>query len=138
MPSGIPDAADRIIFVPRQEFQDYCGLLQAADVVLDPLHYGAGSSCYDVFSFNLPMVTMPTGMMPGRVSYAFYKKMRFEELVASSADGYVSKAVQLATDRDYRKYVTERIAQASGVLFNDLEAVREHERFFEEVLVQAK
>jgi predicted O-linked N-acetylglucosamine transferase (SPINDLY family) len=130
----LPKAADRIIFAPRQRFEDYCGLLQAADVVLDPLHYGAGSSCYDVFSFNLPMVTMPSAMMPGRVGYAFYKKMHFEELVASSAAEYVRKAVQVATDRDYRKYATERIAQASDVLFNDLEVVREHERFFEEAL----
>jgi predicted O-linked N-acetylglucosamine transferase (SPINDLY family) len=53
-----------------------------------------------------------------------------------SPEEYVSKAVQVATDRDYRKYVTERIAQASDVLFNDLEAVREHERFFEEVLAK--
>ncbi len=123
--------------MPRQEFEDYCALLRAADVVLDPPHYGAGSSCYDIFSFDLPMVTMPTAMMPGRVGRAFYKKMEFEELVASSADEYVSKAVQVATDRDYRQYVIERIAQASDVLFNDLEAVREHERFFDEAVSHA-
>ena len=128
----IAEAADRVIFVPRQKFQDYCALLQAADVVLDPFHYGAGSSCYDVFSFNLPMVTMPTQMMPGRACYAFYKRMQFEELVATSPEEYVRKAVQVATDRDYRAYVTNRIARSSDVLFNDMEVVREHERFFEE------
>ena len=51
-----------------------------------------------------------------------------------SAEEYVSKAVQVATDRDYRQFVTSRIANNSDVSFNDLEAVREHERFFDEVL----
>jgi protein O-GlcNAc transferase len=134
--NSIAGATDRIVFVPRQNFPDYCALLQSADVLLDPLHYGAGSSCYDVFSFNLPMVTMPTEMMPGRVALAFYRKMQFEELVATSHDDYICKAVRVATDRDYRQYVTERIAATSDVLFNDVEAVREHERFFEETLAR--
>jgi len=129
-----PGDADRIVFLPRQRFQNYCALLQAADVVLDPFHYGAGSTCYDIFSFNLPIVTMPTEMMPSRVAYGFYQKMRFEELVASSPEEYVREAVHVATNRDCRRYVTERIAGASDVLFNDIEVVREHERFFAEAL----
>ena len=129
-------AVDRIVFVPRQRFADYCRLLQACDVLLDPPHYGAGSSCCDIFSFNLPMVTLPTELMPGRVALAFYRKMGFEELVASSAEDYVRKTVRVATDRDYRRHVTEQIAARSDVLFNDLEAVREHERFFEETLAR--
>jgi protein O-GlcNAc transferase len=126
--------ADRILFMPRQSFVDYCGLLTVCDVLLDPLHYGAGSSCYDIFSFNLPLVTLPTEFMPGRVALGFYRKMQFEELVAASAEDYVCKAVQVATDRDYRHHVTGQIAARSDVLFNDIEAVREHERFFAEAL----
>ena len=120
-----------IVFLPPQPFDDYCRLLQLADVILDPPHYGAGSSCYDLFSFNLPVVTLPGELIVGRITQACYRKMGVEDLVVHSAEEYVSKAVQVATDRDYRKYVTERIAEASDVLFNDLEAVREHERFFE-------
>ena len=133
----MPDSADRIVFLPRQNFADYCRLLQVFDVLLDPLHYGTGSSCYDVFSFNLTMVTLPTDLMPGRVALGFYRKMQFEELVASSPEDYVRKTVRVATDRDYRRHVTEQIAARSDVLFNDLEAVREHERFFEEALARS-
>jgi predicted O-linked N-acetylglucosamine transferase (SPINDLY family) len=60
----------------------------------------------------------------------------FAERIVHSAQEYVCKAVQLATDRDYRQYVKARIAQASDVLFNDLEAVREHERFYQETLTR--
>ena len=125
------------MFLPPQDFVNYCRLLQLADVVLDPPHYGANSSCYDIFSYNLPLVTMPGDLLVGRFTQAFYRKMGVEDLVVHSPAEYVGKAVQVATDRDYRKHVTARIAQASDVLFNDLEAVREHERFFEEALSHA-
>ncbi len=127
---------ERIVFLPPQPFGEYCRLLQLADVILDPPHYGANSSCYDIFSYNLPLVTMPGKLLVGRFTQAFYRKMGFEDLVVHSPAEYVSKAVQVATDRDYHKYVTERVAAASDVLFNDLEAVREHERFFEEAIAQ--
>ncbi len=130
----IPQASEWIVFLLTQPFDEYCRLLCLADAVLDPLNFGAGSSCYDIFSFNLPLVTLPTDLMPGRMALGFYRKMQFEELVASTPEDYVSKAVQVATDRAYRRHVTERIAERSDVLFNDLEAVREHERFFEEAL----
>ena len=49
---------ERIAFC-RRPFDDYCRLLQLADVILDTPHYGAGITCYDLFSFNLPVVTCP-------------------------------------------------------------------------------
>jgi predicted O-linked N-acetylglucosamine transferase (SPINDLY family) len=64
--------------------------------------------------------------------------MGVEDLIANSADEYVRKAVKVATDRNYRKYVRERIGQCSNILFNDLEVVREHERFFEESLCHVR
>ena len=106
------------------------------DVILDPPHYGAGSSCYDLFSFNLPVV-WPGELIVGRITQACYRKMGVEDLIVHSAEEYVRKAVQVATDRDYQQYVTSRVANNSDVLFNDLEAVREHERFFDAVLAMA-
>jgi predicted O-linked N-acetylglucosamine transferase (SPINDLY family) len=130
----IPQAGERIVFLPPQSFDNYCRLLCLADVVLDTPHFGAGGRCYDLFSFNLPVVTLPGELIIGRIMQACYRKMGVEDLVVQSPEEYVRKAVQVANDRDYRKHVTERIAQASDVLFNDLEVVGEHERFFEEVL----
>ena len=68
------------------------------------------------------------------MTQACYRKMGVEDLIVHSAEEYVRKAVQVATEIEYRKYVTGRIAQAGDVLFNDMEAVREHERFFEEAI----
>ena len=138
-PAPLPRTGEgRIVFLPPQLSTTIAGYLQLADVILDTPHYGAGSSCYDLFSYNLPLVTMPGELIVGRITQACYRKMGVEDLVVHSPDEYVSKAVQVATDREYRQHVTERIAARSDLLFNDLEAVREHERFFEEALYHAE
>ncbi len=130
----IPDVANQIEFLPWQSFEDYCRLLQLADVVLDPIHFGAGSSSYDVFSFNQPTVTLPGEFIVGRVAYAFYRKMGFEDLVAVSREDYVQKALRLGTDTGHRAAMRAKLASVSDIIFNDVDAVREHERFFEEIL----
>jgi predicted O-linked N-acetylglucosamine transferase (SPINDLY family) len=124
--------ADRIVFLPWLKFQDYCCLLALADVVLDPPHYTASSSAYDILSFSQPTVTLPGELAVGRMGRGFHHKMHTEELVARSPEEYVSTAVRVATDRDYRQYLRDRIRSASDAVFNDVEAVREHERFFAE------
>lgn len=130
----IPDTADRIVFLPRQPHENYFRLLNLADVILDPPHYSAGSSAYDLFSYNLPVVTLAGGLIVGRVTAGFYKKIGFEELIASSPEQYVELAVRVATNRDYRAFVCERIARSSDAVFNDIDVIREHERFFADVL----
>ena len=130
----IGDASSRLIFLRWQPFDDYCRLLMLADVVLDPLHFGAGSSSYDVFSFNQPAVTMPGELIVGRVAYAFYQKMGFEDVVASTPQEYIRLALRLGTDRGFRTAMKRQLAAASDAVFDDLQAVREHERFFEEAL----
>ena len=130
----IPAGRERIVFLPYQKFDDYCRLLQIADVVVDPPHFGAGSSCYDIFSFNQPLVTLPGELMVSRVASAFYRKMGIEDLIAATPADYIDLAVRLASDPDWRSSLRQRLAAASGILFDDLEAVRDHERFFEAAL----
>ncbi len=59
------------------------------------------------------------------------------ECVAADIDDYVNKAVRLGTDADYRASVSSQIREASPLLFEDTEAVREHERIFQELIERA-
>jgi predicted O-linked N-acetylglucosamine transferase (SPINDLY family) len=51
--------------------------------------------------------------------------------VASSPEQYVALAVRLANDAVFREEMRARVRERSGVLFDDLGAVRELEAFFE-------
>jgi predicted O-linked N-acetylglucosamine transferase (SPINDLY family) len=131
---SIPEHFQRIMLLPWQKYQDYCRLLQLADVILDPPHYTAGSSIYDILSFHQPIVTMRGELAVGRVTAGYYRKMGMDDIVASSPEQYVQTAVRIATDRDYRLSIRHRIEAAAGAVFDDAEAVREHERFFSEAI----
>jgi protein O-GlcNAc transferase len=133
----MPDVADRIVWLPLQERGAYHRLLSLADVVLDPVPYGAGSSAYDIFAHDLPLVTLPGRYNAGRYAQACYHRMGLMDLVADTPERYVELAVRLGTDADDRGEMRARIARASPVLFEDPEVVREHEAFFERAIAGA-
>jgi len=128
----LPHVCDRIIMLPWQSHAAYLQLLAQADVVLDTPHYGAGSSSYDIFSFNQPLVTLPGQFNIGRYALACYRRMGIGDLIAASPDEYVQLAVRVATDLDFRQFVQSRLAERSELLFDDQRAVDEHARFFHE------
>ena len=134
----MPDVADRILWLPFQERRAYHRLLSLADVALGPVPYGAGSSAYDVFSHDLPLVTLPRRYNAGRYVQACYRRMGVMDLVAATPEHYVEMAVRLGTDPDARGDARARIAQSSTVLFEDLDVVREHEEFFERAIAASR
>jgi predicted O-linked N-acetylglucosamine transferase (SPINDLY family) len=129
---------DRVIFLPSQNPADYVRLLSLADVVLDTPHYSGGFTAYDAFCQALPMVSLSDGFGLGSYVRGFYRKMDLEHLAAGTPEEYVAQAVRLGADRDYRQWIRKLIAERSGVLFEDLEAVREHEAFFESAIARVR
>jgi predicted O-linked N-acetylglucosamine transferase (SPINDLY family) len=129
----MPGVAERIQLLPHQPFSDYLALLNLADVLLDPLYFGWGSSAYDVFSFNHPLVTFPTELNVGRVATAFYERIGMRDLIAQSVDDYVAIATRLGKEPKFRDYSRQRLSDTSELLFNERLAVSEHERFFQEI-----
>ncbi len=134
----IAGVADRILFIPAQPPGDYLSLIAAADVLLDPLHFGGVNSTYDGFSLNKPIVTLPSRFQRGRYTLGCYKKMGVFDCVASDLRQYVDIALALGTDSKFRAHVEEKIRQASPVLFEDVQAVSEHERIFTALIAEAR
>jgi predicted O-linked N-acetylglucosamine transferase (SPINDLY family) len=134
----IGGVADRIVWMPTLERVPYQRLLSLAEVVLDPLPYGTGNSAYDIFSYDLPMVTLPGTYNAGRYAQACYRRMGLMELVAGSPEEYVEVAVRLGTDEGFRRDTVARIARASDALFDDLDIVRAHEQFFGQAIAESR
>jgi predicted O-linked N-acetylglucosamine transferase (SPINDLY family) len=88
----------------------------------------------EAFALGTPVVTLPAGFQRGRHTQAMYRRMGLDDLVASDAKSYVDLALKLANEPEYREAVRGRIQQASHVLFEDAQVVREFERFFEEAV----
>jgi predicted O-linked N-acetylglucosamine transferase (SPINDLY family) len=133
------DVMDRIRLVPRMATADYFRLVGLADVILDTPHYGGGANTlYDAFACGTPVVTLPGAVHRSRYASAAYARMGITEPVASSAEAYVDRAVEIACHPDLREDLRRRILAASEVLFEDRQAIEEHRAFFESAIAAAR
>lgn len=132
-----PDMARRLVFLPRLEFIEYLQLLNVADVLLDPPHFGGVNSTYDALAIGQPIVTRASDYHRGRYTAGCLRKMGVTETVAKDSLEYVQLAVRLGTDRDYRHDLRREIRIAAAAVFRDDEAVREHERLLETLCCEA-
>jgi predicted O-linked N-acetylglucosamine transferase (SPINDLY family) len=126
----IPDVVERIHFLPRLTSPDFHCLLAGADVILDPLYWSGGITTLDALAFGTPIVTLPSAMMRGRVTYGCYTHMGVLDCVATTKKDYVKRAVRMGTDSSYRERIKAKILANNHVLYENIEAVREIERFF--------
>lgn len=134
----MPDVIQRIRFLPWMPYPEYLNLVNVTDVLLDPLRYGGGVTAYDGLAVGTPIVTLPSQYQRGRFTLGCYRKIEVLDCVASSTEEYVELAVRLGSNRDYRRSVTERILAANHVLFEDIDAVRQYEAFFEQMVATAR
>ncbi|MDO8123228.1 MAG: hypothetical protein Q6364_02470 [Candidatus Hermodarchaeota archaeon] len=128
---AFPDAIDRVRFLPRMTREDFLSLLMVADVVLDTIHFGGGNTSLEAFALGVPIVTLPGRFLRGRLTLALYKQMGVMDCVARSVESYVNLALRLANDKTWRDEIRAKIRGRADVLYEDMEAVRELECFFE-------
>jgi predicted O-linked N-acetylglucosamine transferase (SPINDLY family) len=131
----ITDVADRIRFVPRQDRHGFLSLNSILDVSLDPLHFGGGNTSYEAFALGLPIVTLPSEFLRGRITYAQYRMMGIDDCIVQYPGEYIQKALKLGKDADYRASVKKKILERNSVLYENEQAVRGLESFFESAVV---
>jgi predicted O-linked N-acetylglucosamine transferase (SPINDLY family) len=134
----LADVLERVRFVPRQDLPGFLSLNAVADVMLDPVHFGGGNTSYEALALGVPIVTLPSAFLRGRITYALYRQMGVLDCVAASADEYVGLAVRLGTDPAYRAGVRAKILAASAVLYENAAGVRELEEFLLRAVAAAR
>jgi protein O-GlcNAc transferase len=127
----MPDVAGRIRFAPRLPRSDFLELLAACDVVLDPFPFGGGHTSYESLSLGLPVVTLPSALLRGRLTYAMYRQMGYDGLIAGDPMGYIRLALELGGNPERRAAASRAILESCDCLFDDLAAVRLLEDFWE-------
>lgn len=132
--NSIPRKNHRIKFIPRLSFVPFLGLLKVADVILDSIHFGGGSTSYLAFAMNAPVVTWPGPFLRGRTTFALYQSMGISEGIAENLNDYAPLAVKIAQGGAYRDMLKQKIAQGSDALFSNAAAVAEVSSFFKETV----
>jgi|TARA_Y100000296_G_scaffold23430_1_gene27740 predicted O-linked N-acetylglucosamine transferase (SPINDLY family) len=117
-------------FHPRCGSEEFLGLIEESDIILDSFNWSGGNTSLEAISLNKPIVTCPSGFMRGRYTYAILKILDIEETIASSKKEYIEIAVKLAGDINFRNFIVNKIKERKNKLFNDDKPVR----FFEDVI----
>ncbi len=133
-----PQFLDRVIFLPLQSSDRFMRLIELSDVMLDTLHFGGGNTNYEAFVTGTPIVTMPSKYMRSRVAYACYKRMGVLDCICDTPESYVNKAVQIATDKEYRQKIKEKILKQSSVIYEDQKVIDELSDFFVSAVEEAR
>lgn len=115
---------ERIIFLPWiEEKSDFISAIATADVILDPFHFGIGSTAIMAFTTGTPIVTKPGEFMRGRVGMGFCKMMDLPECIAKDTESYVQKAVQIASNQSLRDTISAKILKNSHALYENLQPI---------------
>ena len=103
--------------------EELISTIAAADVVLDPFHFGIGTTVAYTTTAGTPIVTKEDEFLRGRVGYTFCKMLDVEECSVKDTESYCQKALDIASDRVLRQTISEKILKNSHVLFEDIGAI---------------
>lgn len=131
----IPDAArERIIFLPwLKDPGDFVSAIAVADVILDPFHFGIGSTVVATGVTGTPLVTKAGEFMRGRVGAYWCEVLGVAECVAGDAEAYARKAVEIAGNPPLRNRLRATILENNHRLYEDLQPVENLIDFFDSV-----
>ena len=125
------DVRKRILFQPWvRDTQDFANINALADVVLDPVHFGIGSTAITLYAVGAPTLTLPTEFLRGRVGLYFSKLMDLPECIAVDAEDYAAKAVAIACDRDLFDVIRKKILRNNDVLYDNPSAIHDMAALF--------
>lgn len=134
----MPDAVDRIIFLPRQSPDRFRGLLRTADAVVDTKHFTGGHTAYIALGLGVPVVTWDGPLMRGRMTRGLYRQMGVEGLDFADHAGVVEATLRLIRERDFRESWRTTLAERAPALFEDLAAVRGFEAYLERAIEEKR
>jgi predicted O-linked N-acetylglucosamine transferase (SPINDLY family) len=124
----LPDLWQRIVFFPRQSPHDFQALLSSVDVILDSAPFGAGNTAYEALGQGLPVVTWPGDFLRGRFTQGFYRQMGLADLISTSPEAYVERALALALQPELKQVDSQGIRATLPLLFEQTRGLRELEQ----------
>lgn len=126
-------AADNVSILPYLNEADFAELNECAAIFLDSLGWSGCNTVFETLPFDTPIVTLPGSYMRGRHAYSILKMMGVEETIAGDIDDYVSIAVRLALDTQWRKDVANRIRSNKHRIYRDRKCIEGLENFLKTV-----
>ena len=125
------EVRERILFLPwLTDKTDFISAVASADVILDPFHFGIGSTAATTCVTGTPVVTRAGEFMRGRVGAFYCGILDLPECIAEDTESYVRKAIQIASNPSLRDTIRAKILKNSHVLYDNMQPVDDLADFF--------
>jgi predicted O-linked N-acetylglucosamine transferase (SPINDLY family) len=122
-------ATDYCVLLPRLDQDRFVAAIGQSDIVLDSIGWSGGNSTLETLVHDLPIVTMTGPLMRGRHSMAILRMLAVTETITETIDDYVSTAVRLARDVQWRMAIKTRISENKHRLYRDRTCISALEEF---------
>jgi protein O-GlcNAc transferase len=128
------NAGDYIVFLPILGSEQYHAMNHLADIYLDSIEWSGNNTTFEAIACDLPIITLPGKLMRGRHTFASLSMMGLTETIASSLDNYISLAVRLGQDPEWRKRISAEIAANKHRIYRDRTCITALEEFLEQAV----
>jgi predicted O-linked N-acetylglucosamine transferase (SPINDLY family) len=128
-------AAERIIFAPKMRHPDHLARYRLADLFLDTAPYGAHTTASDSLWMGVPILTLSGRSFASRVCGSLARAAGTPDLVCSTPEEYVERAVAFGRDKSTLQPFKDRLAEkrSTCALFDMDSHVRHLEALYEEM-----
>jgi predicted O-linked N-acetylglucosamine transferase (SPINDLY family) len=127
-----------VSIIPMLDRSRFFGLMRKSALMLDTLGFSGFNTALQALECDLPVLAFEGDFMRGRLASAIVRRMGLPELVATTTQDFVRKAIDLAGDADRRKIIRNTIIKRRKILFHDITPVRALERLLTEATVNAR
>jgi predicted O-linked N-acetylglucosamine transferase (SPINDLY family) len=116
---------------PVLDRQRFYGLMQKSTLLLDTLGFSGFNTALQSLECGLPVLAYEGKFMRGRLASGIMRNMGMHDLVATSPEDFINKAVDLALDERKLKKLRSEIPKRRKALFRDDSPIRAFEDFLE-------
>jgi protein O-GlcNAc transferase len=127
-----------VSIIPTLDRSRFFGLMRESALMLDTLGFSGFNTAIQGVECDLPVLAYEGEFMRGRLASAIMRRLDLPELVATTKEEFVQKAVELAGDARRRRRLRAKIAERREVLFHDMEPVRALERQLTDAVMSAR
>jgi hypothetical protein len=126
-------APERLIFAGKMNNPEHLARYPLADLFLDNLPYGAHVTASDALWMGVPILTFSGRGFASRVCGSLVRAAGLPEMICSSAEDYIERAVELGSDRSKIAKLKKKLAanRDSCVLFDTASLVKHLEKLYD-------
>ena len=118
------DFDSKVCLIPYLDRPRYFGLMERSTLMLDTLGFSGFNTALQAIECGLPYLAFEGAFMRGRLASCIMRRMDLPELVATTYEDFIHRAVTLAADKGRIKQLRSEIIKRSHILFSDTAPIR--------------